>query len=281
MITGDSVETASAIGQQLGLADDIRAMTGQEVDALTLDELAKIVGNYDIFARTTPHNKLKIVQAYQQQGNVTAMVGDGVNDAPALKQADIGVAMGIKGTDVAKDSADMILANDNFSTIKTAIEQGRRLYDNIKKTILFLLPTSFAEGLIVAISILLSQPLPLTPTQLLWINMVSAITIQLAFIFEPAEPGLMQKPPRQADARLMNRSDALQMTMVSVLIAGMALVIFEVMQRQGISFAVASTMAVNIIIFGKFSTYLIFEHLPLLLRKKYYSPTQWRMSRLD
>ncbi|WP_371190567.1 HAD-IC family P-type ATPase [Weissella viridescens] len=251
MITGDSVETASAIGQQLGLADDIRAMTGQEVDALTLDELAKIVGNYDIFARTTPHNKLKIVQAYQQQGNVTAMVGDGVNDAPALKQADIGVAMGIKGTDVAKDSADMILANDNFSTIKTAIEQGRRLYDNIKKTILFLLPTSFAEGLIVAISILLSQPLPLTPTQLLWINMVSAITIQLAFIFEPAEPGLMQKPPRQADARLMNRSDALQMTMVSVLIAGMALVIFEVMQRQGISFAVASTMAVNIIIFGK------------------------------
>ncbi|RRG17627.1 HAD family hydrolase [Weissella viridescens] len=251
MITGDSIETASAIGQQLGLADDIRAMTGQEVDALTLDELTQVVEQYDIFARTTPHNKLKIVQAYQKQGNVTAMVGDGVNDAPALKQADIGVAMGIKGTDVAKDSADMILANDNFSTIKTAIEQGRRLYDNIKKTILFLLPTSFAEGLIVAISILLSQPLPLTPTQLLWINMVSAITIQLAFIFEPAEPGLMQKPPRQADARLMNRSDAVQMTVVSVLIAGMALVIFEVMRNQGISFAVASTMAVNIIIFGK------------------------------
>lgn len=152
MITGDSVKTASAIGRQLGLADDIKALTGKEVDAMSLEELAQQVEQYDIFARTTPQNK--------------------------LKQADNGVAMGVKGTDVAKDSADMILANDDFSTIKVAIEQGRRLYDNIKKTILFLLPTSFAEGLIVAISILMSQTMPLTPTQLLWINMVSAITIQ-------------------------------------------------------------------------------------------------------
>ena len=170
-----------------------------------------------MFARTTPQNKLRIVQAFQANGLITAMTGDGVNDAPALKKADIGVAMGIKGTDVAKDSADMVLANDNFSTIKIAIEQGRRLYDNIRKTILFLLPTSFAEGLIVVMSIFLQQPMPLTPTQLLWINMVSAITIQLAFIFEPAEPGLMNRPPRKTSAKLMNRHDIFQMTYVSVL----------------------------------------------------------------
>lgn len=251
MITGDSVETASAIGRQLGLADDIKALTGKEVDAMSLEELAQQVEQYDIFARTTPQNKLKIVKAYQQNGNVTAMIGDGVNDAPALKQADIGVAMGVKGTDVAKDSADMILANDDFSTIKVAIEQGRRLYDNIKKTILFLLPTSFAEGLIVAISILMSQPMPLTPTQLLWINMVSAITIQLAFIFEPAEPGLMDRAPRPKNDRLMHKQDVWQMTYVSVIIAGMGLLVFELMRGMNVPFEVASTMAVNIIIFGK------------------------------
>ncbi|KAI3473537.1 hypothetical protein Pfo_031459 [Paulownia fortunei] len=183
MITGDSPDTAKAIGQQLGLANNIQTITGSEVEAMTDDMLASVVTNYDVFARTTPQDKLRIVAAYQANGLVTAMTGDGVNDAPALKRADIGVAMGVKGTDVAKDSADMVLANDDFSTIKTAIAQGRRLYDNIRKTILYLLPTSFAEGLIVVFSILLQQPMPLTATQLLWINMVSALTLQLAFIF--------------------------------------------------------------------------------------------------
>ncbi|WP_429971583.1 HAD-IC family P-type ATPase [Fructilactobacillus sp. Tb1] len=251
MITGDAVETASAIGRQLGLSENIQTMTGKEVNALSLDELAALVENYDVFARTTPFDKLKIVEAYQKNGNVTAMVGDGVNDAPALKKADIGIAMGVKGTDVAKESADVILADDDFSTIETAIAQGRRLYDNIKKTILFLLPTSFAEGLIVFISILLQQPMPLTPTQLLWINMVSAVTIQLAFIFEPAEPGLMQRPPRNKYQKLMTRHDVCQMMYVSLIIAGMALIIFEIAEAHSVPFAIASTMAVNIIIFGK------------------------------
>ncbi len=133
MITGDSPDTAKAIAQQLGLADQIEAVTGSEVEAMTDNQLAKVVTNYDVFARTTPQDKLRIISAYQANGLVTAMTGDGVNDAPALKKADIGVAMGIKGTDVAKDSADMVLANDDFSTIKVAIEQGRRLYDNIEK----------------------------------------------------------------------------------------------------------------------------------------------------
>ncbi|WP_273950953.1 HAD-IC family P-type ATPase [Leuconostoc mesenteroides] len=250
MITGDSPDTAKAIAQQLGLADQIEAVTGSEVEAMTDDQLAKVVTNYDVFARTTPQDKLRIISAYQANGLVTAMTGDGVNDAPALKKADIGVAMGIKGTDVAKDSADMVLANDDFSTIKVAIEQGRRLYDNIRKTILYLLPTSFAEGLIVVFSILLRQPMPLTATQLLWINLVSALTLQLAFIFEPAEPGLMKRPPRKTTAKLMSRYDVFQMVYVSVIIAAVALVVFEHLDDIT-GFAVASTMTVNILIFGK------------------------------
>lgn len=234
----------------LGLADNIQAITGSKIEQLSDDELAKAVPQYDVFARTTPKDKLRIITAYQANGLVTAMTGDGVNDAPALKKADIGIAMGIKGTDVAKDSADMVLANDDFSTIKVAIAQGRRLYDNIRKTILYLLPTSFAEGLIVVFSILLQQPMPLTATQLLWINMVSALTLQLAFIFEPMEPGLMSQPPRKTSAKLMSRYDVFQMVYVSVIIAAVALGIFEYLDEIT-GFAVASTTAVNVIIFGK------------------------------
>ncbi len=250
MITGDSPDTAKAIGQQLGLAEDIQVITGSKVENLSDNQLAQIVTNYDVFARTTPQDKLRIIAAYQANNLVTAMTGDGVNDAPALKKADIGVAMGIKGTDVAKDSADMVLANDDFSTIKTAIEQGRRLYDNIRKTILYLLPTSFAEGLIVVFSILLQQTMPMTAIQLLWINMVSALTLQLAFIFEPAEPGIMNRPPRQTTEKLMNRHDIFQMMYVSVIIAAGSLVVFELFDNS-VGFSVASTMAVNTIIFGK------------------------------
>jgi potassium/sodium efflux P-type ATPase len=272
MITGDSVDTATAIGQQLGLADDIQAITGAEVEAMNDEQLAAVVTDYDVFARTTPQDKLRIVSAYQANGLVTAMTGDGVNDAPALKRADIGVAMGIKGTDVAKDSADMVLANDDFSTIKTAIAQGRRLYDNIRKTILYLLPTSFAEGLIVVFSILLLQPMPLTTTQLLWINMVSALTLQLAFIFEPAEPGIMKRPPRKTSSKLMSRYDVFQMVYVSVIIAAIALVVFNLL-HDSMGFAVASTMAVNVIIFGKiFYLFNIRTEAPALSRYFWTNP---------
>lgn len=250
MITGDSVDTAKAIGQQLNLADELHALTGAEIEQMSNSELAAIVTQHDVFARTTPQDKLRIIEAYQANGLVTAMTGDGVNDAPALKRADIGVAMGIKGTDVAKDSADMVLANDDFSTIQVAISQGRRLYDNIRKTILYLLPTSFAEGLIVVFSILLQQPMPLTATQLLWINMVSALTLQLAFIFEPAEDDIMSRPPRKTSAKLMSRYDVFQMVYVSAIIAAVSLVVFETVNSVT-GFAVASTMAVNVIIFGK------------------------------
>lgn len=251
MITGDHPMTAKAIGEKLGLADEIKAITGPELDKLSKEALAEIVLDYQVFARATPKNKLDIIEAYQANGKVTAMTGDGVNDAPALKKADIGVAMGIKGSDVAKGSADMILTDDNFSTMAIAIEEGRMIYENIKKSILFLLPTSFAEGLIIAFTILSQQEMPLQATQLLWINMVSAITIQFAFIFEPAERGIMKRQPRQTGMSLMNAHDAFQMFYVSVLTAIISLIAHDWLLAQGADRITANTMMVNIIIMSK------------------------------
>jgi len=251
MITGDHPLTAKTIAEKLGLASEINVITGTEIDELSPEQLENIVLNHQVFARTTPKNKLEIVEALQKNGKVTAMTGDGVNDASALKRADIGVAMGVKGTDVAKDSADMILTNDNFSTMSVAILEGRRIYDNIKKSILFLLPTSFAEGLIIAFTIMMQRELPLQPTQLLWINMVSAITIQFAFIFEPAESGIMNRKPRKTGGSLLNRHDIFQMAYVSVIIALISLFSYEWLISEGANQATASTMMVNIIVMCK------------------------------
>lgn len=251
MITGDHPLTAKTIGEKLGLADNISVITGPKWDKMSEEEQKKAALKYQVFARTTPKNKLEIISALQANDKITAMTGDGVNDAPALKKADIGVAMGIKGTDVAKDSADMILADDNFATMSVAIKEGRRIYDNIKKSILFLLPTSFAEGLIIAITILMQRDMPLQATQLLWINMVSAITIQFAFIFEPAEEGIMNRPPRKTGRGLMNKQDIFQMTYVSILMAIVSIISYEWLMYMGADQVTASTMMVNIIVFSK------------------------------
>lgn len=251
MITGDHPLTAKTIGEKLGLAKNIHVITGSEWDALTPEEKGSAALEHQVFARTTPQNKLEIIEALQQEKQVTAMTGDGVNDAPALKKADIGVAMGIKGTDVAKEAADMILTNDNFATMSTAIEEGRRIYDNIKKSILFLLPTSFAEGLIIAFSILMQREIPLQATQLLWINMVSAITIQFAFIFEPAEAGIMKRRPQKTGSSLMNKKDVFQMAYVSILMAVISLFAYDWLVAQGVDTVTASTMMVNIMVISK------------------------------
>ncbi|WP_410175662.1 HAD-IC family P-type ATPase [Lacticaseibacillus nasuensis] len=252
MITGDHPETAAAIAGKLGLADSPRVVTGTELDEMDDDARAKAMVQADVFARTTPKNKLEIVTALQKAGNITAMVGDGVNDAPALKKADIGVAMGMAGTDVAKDAADMILTDDKFTTMERAIAQGRRIYDNIKKSILFLLPTSFAEGLVIAFTILTMDDMPLNAPQMLWINMVSAITIQFAFIFEPAEGGIMDRPPRPNNAPMMNKHDVFQLIYVAILISGIGLLAHDYLLSRGlVDTATASTMMVNIIIIGK------------------------------
>ena len=252
MITGDHPKTAQAIGQQLGLAPGkIKALTGAEWDCLSQEEKQQAALDHQVFARTTPQNKLEIISALQEQGQVTAMTGDGINDAPALKKADIGIAMGIKGTDVAKDAADMILADDNFATMATVIKEGRKIYTNIKKSILFLLPTSFAEGLIVAFSILTGQEVPLQPAQLLWINLVSAITIQFAFVFEQAESGLMNQPPRSRTQKMFSKADLWQIAFVSSLMAIFALIGYEWFLRLGVSELSASTMVVNTIVISK------------------------------
>ena len=251
MITGDHPLTAKAIGEKLGLAKEINVVTGSELDQMAERDFQDAVIRNQVFARTTPKNKLEIIKALQAKGKVTAMTGDGVNDAPALKRADIGVAMGISGTDVAKDSADMILTDDNFGTMASAIQEGRRIYDNIKKSIFFLLPTSFAEGLIIAFTILMQNDMPLQATQLLWINMVSAITIQFAFIFEPAEKGIMQRKPRKTGNRLLNTHDIWQMAYVSVLMAVISILAYEWLLTQDVDQAVASTMMVNIVVLSK------------------------------
>lgn len=252
MITGDHPLTAKKIGENLGLSDEkIQVITGPQWDQLNQEEQKSAALANQVFARTTPKNKLEIISALQANQKVTAMTGDGINDAPALKKADIGVAMGLNGTDVAQDSADMVLTDDQFGTMSVAIGEGRRIYDNIKKSILFLLPTSFAEGLIIAFTILLQRRMPLEATQLLWINMVSAITIQFAFIFEPAEGDVMARPPRKTGDSLMNRHDIFQMLYVSVLLAVISLVSYDTLLDLGADAKTASTMMVNIIVVSK------------------------------
>ena len=251
MITGDHPDTASAIAKKLDLDSVVKAITGPEIDAMSDEELKNKIDDYNVFARTTPANKLRIVRAQQANDHVVSMTGDGVNDAPALKQADIGVAMGIKGTEVAKESANMVLADDDFSDIVVAVREGRHVFDNIRKTIRFLLPTSFAEGLIVVISILMGQELPLYPAQLLWINMVSALTIQFAFIFEPPEAGIMARGPRNVKAGLLTKLDTFEIIYVSLLISGLGIWAFDFLTGKGLPAIVGSTMALNIIIFGK------------------------------
>jgi magnesium-transporting ATPase (P-type) len=251
MITGDDPRTAAKIAEKIGLEMPERVITGPQMDEQTDEQLAQKVDQFTIFARTTPKDKLRIVKAQQQNDHVVAMTGDGVNDAPALKQADIGVAMGIKGTDVAKGAADMVLANDDFSTIETSVQEGHHVFDNIRKSIRFLLPTSFAEGLIVVLSILLNQKLPLYPTQLLWINMVSALTIQFAFIFEPIEKGIMQRGPRKIEAGILTKGDMLEIAYVALLIAGLGIGAYDWAVHAGLPALIGSTMTLNIIIFGK------------------------------
>ncbi len=273
MITGDHPLTAKAIGETLGLAPEIKTVTGTELDGMTEAEFQNAAVNNQVFARTTAKNKFDIIKALQAKGKVTATTGDGVNDAPALKRADIGVAMGISGTDVAKDAADMILTDDHFGTMSDAIREGRRIYDNIKKSILFLLPTSFAEGLIIAFTILMQQEMPLQATQLLWINMVSAITIQFAFIFEPAEAGIMKRQPRKTGNKLLTKHDCWQMGYVSVLMALISLIAHDWLLAQGVSETVASTMMVNIVVLSKiFYLFNICTNAPAFSKASFTNP---------
>lgn len=248
MITGDHVETARAIGAQLGIGLGKPAMTGAEL-ALTDDAtLQRLVMDVDVFARASPEHKLRLVQALQHQGQVVAMTGDGVNDAPALKRADVGVAMGRKGTDAAKEASSMVLADDNFATIAAAVHEGRAVYDNLKKFLLFMLPSNGGEALVIIAAILFELLLPLTPAQVLWINMVTSSTLGLALAFEPAEHGLMARPPRPPQEALLSGFFVWRVVMVSVLMMVGALGLFLWELQAGNRVEVARTMVVNAIV---------------------------------
>jgi potassium/sodium efflux P-type ATPase len=250
MITGDHAVTAAAIGRELGLHSDA-ALTGEAIEAMDDEELQAAAADNDVIARASPEHKMRLMAALQARGNYVAMTGDGVNDAPALKAADIGVAMGHRGTDAAREASDLVLTDDNFATIARAVQQGRVVFDNIKKSLLFILPTNGGEAGLILVALLLGLTMPVTVGQILWVNMVTAVTLALALAFEPAEPGVMQQPPRSPKEALVTRPLALRVAYVSFLMALITLVAFEWELSRGSSIEVARTTAVNVLVFAE------------------------------
>ncbi|RIA46379.1 P-type E1-E2 ATPase [Hephaestia caeni] len=248
MITGDHLGTALAIARQLHISEDPRGVTGKELEALSDDALANRVIGVDVFARTSPEHKLRIVRALQSHGLIVAMTGDGVNDAPSLKQADVGTAMGHKGTEAAKEAAEMVLLDDNFASIVAAVREGRTVYDNIRKVIAWTLPTNGGETVAVVLAILIGFTLPMTATQILWINLVLAVTLGLVLAFEPSEPGTMARQPRAASAPLLSPFLLWRVVLVSVLLAALGLGVFFHTLGQGRDLETARTMVVNMLV---------------------------------
>jgi magnesium-transporting ATPase (P-type) len=251
MITGDHIDTARTIAKELGIGDGTKALQGKALEQMSDEEMEVAVMEYDVFARTSPEHKLRLVKALQAKGIICAMTGDGVNDAPALKKADIGIAMGIKGTEVTKDAAEIVLVDDNFSTIVAAVEEGRRVYDNLKKTILFSLPTNAALSLLVIASILFGMKLPLTPVQILWINMVTSVTISLPLAFETLERGAMKRPPRAPKASLLNGYFIWRIIFVSVLVGVGTLALNVALLRNGRSENFVQTITLQTVVLAQ------------------------------
>jgi len=248
MITGDHAVTASAIGKQIGLQNSERVLTGQELDKIDDDQLKSIVCNSSIFARTSPEHKLRLVMALQANDMTVAMTGDGVNDAPALKRAEVGVAMGKVGSEAAKEASEIVLADDNFSTIVAAVKEGRTVYDNIKKVISWTLPTNAGEALTIIIALLLGLNLPITPIQILWINMITAVTLGIALAFEPTEENTMQRPPRSRSEALLSGVLIWHIILVSTLFIAGVFSMYEYAISKGYSEELARTIAMNTLV---------------------------------
>lgn len=261
MITGDHQLTAQAIGEQLGLAASVRVLGGDELEQLDDEQLTEVVDDYVIFARASPEHKLRLVAALQRRGEVVAMTGDGVNDAPALKRADVGIAMGHKGTEAAKEAAEMVLTDDNFASIAAAVEEGRTVYDNIGKAIVFILPTNFGEAGVVLVAVLLGITLPITPVQILWVNMITAVTLALAEAFEQAEADIMGRPPRPPQAPLLSPFLIWRVLLVSVLLVAGTLGLFLWQQAEGLPLAQSQTLAVNTLVMGEIVYLFNVRHL--------------------
>jgi magnesium-transporting ATPase (P-type) len=257
MITGDHAGTAIAIGREVGLDVAAGALTGAELDAMDDRALAEAAERVRVFARTSPAHKLRLVQALQARRHVVAMTGDGVNDAPALKRADIGVAMGRTGTEAAKEAAEIVLADDNFATIAAAVREGRTVYDNLKKTLLFVLPTNGGQAMTVVAAVLLGlSVLPVTPVQILWVNLVVAVTLALALAFEPAEPDVMSRPPRMPDEPILSALLLWRVALVSALLTAATIAAFLVEYAAGKPIETARGAAITALIAGQ-AAYLV------------------------
>ena len=251
MITGDNLKTAISVGRKIGLknnSSDISAITGMELQKYSGQEFIDIVNKTDVFARVLPEQKFLLVKALQSKGNIVAMTGDGVNDAPALKQADVGIAMGITGTDVAKESSDIILTDDNFASIESAVEEGRRILDTLIKFITWTLPTSFGEGLVVLASIFSGLLIPILPVQILWVNMTTVLALGTMLIFEPKEADVMSRPPRPPNSPILSRDLFIQIAIVSACILISVYSLFEWSIQNGLALDEARTIAVNTIV---------------------------------
>ena len=252
MITGDHAGTACAIAQKIGIAgsaNDVRAVTGHELEQVSDDDLPALADRTAVFARVAPEQKLRLVRALQAGGHIVAMTGDGVNDAPALKQADIGIAMGISGTDVAKGAAAMILTDDNFASIEAAVEEGRGVFDNLTKFIVWTLPTSCAQALILLSSIVIGFTLPMLPVQLLWVHITTAVLLGTMLVFEPKEDDLMQRAPRDPKLPILTRPLVFRTCLVSVvMLAGALWLFFYELYSEGHPIEMVRTSVINVVV---------------------------------
>ncbi len=248
MITGDHARTAAAIGRQIGLAGATKVLTGGELERMDDEELKAAVLDCDVFARTSPAHKLRLVTALQSHGLSVAMTGDGVNDAPALKRADVGIAMGCKGSQAAREAAELVLADDNFASIVAAVREGRTVYANIRKVISWMLPTNAGEAVIISAALLLGLALPVVPIQILWINLVTECTLALALAFEPADPAVMRQAPRARQEGLLGRALIWHIVLVSLLFMAGTYGIYAHAIGRGYSLELARTMALNTIV---------------------------------
>jgi len=262
MITGDHVATAETIGRELGIGEDGQALSGIDVDRLSESEFDRAVADVDIFARVSPAHKLRFVQSLQRQGEIVAMTGDGVNDAPALKQADIGVAMGITGTDVSKEAAEIVLLDDNFASIEQAVVEGRTVFNNLKKTILFILPTNGGECLTLMAALLLGlKDLPILPLHILWINLITTVALAITLAFDPVDADVMKRLPRDPKSPLIDRSLVWRIAYVSVLMAFGTFGLFYYEVWTGSTLEVARAVAVNVIVFFEVAYLFNTRHL--------------------
>ena len=248
MITGDHAITASAIGQQLGLYNSDKVLTGQDLDKLDDEQLKSVAADTGIFARTTPEHKLRLVKALQANRMAVAMTGDGVNDSPALKRASVGVAMGRSGSEAAKEASDIVLADDDFSTIVAAVREGRTVYDNIRKVISWTLPTNAGEAMTIILALLLGLSLPITPVQILWINMITAVTLGIALAFEPTEENTMQRPPRRSNEALLGLGLLWHIVLVACLFLIGVFSMYNYAIQSGYSEELARTIAMNTLV---------------------------------